>query len=168
MTQWIAACQALFFTISWSLLKFMSTESVMISNHLVLCHHFSFCLRSFPASGSFPVCRFFAAGGQSSGASASALVLPMNIQGELYGWVIFHCIYEPQLLYPCICLWKSRLLSCPSYCNNAAMNTRYMYLHQLWSSQDTCPGVGLLDHMVVLFLVFFSFSFFKESPCRCP
>ena len=35
---WTAACQAsLSFTISWSLLKFMSTESVMPSNHLVLC-----------------------------------------------------------------------------------------------------------------------------------
>ena len=38
-TSWIAACQAsLSFTISWSLLKFMSIESVMPSNHLILCH----------------------------------------------------------------------------------------------------------------------------------
>ena len=40
---------------------------------------FSFCPRSFSASGSFPVSRLFASGGQSIGASAS--VLPMNIQG---------------------------------------------------------------------------------------
>ena len=39
---------------------------------------FSSCLQSFPASGSFPMSRFFASGGQSIGASAS--VLPMNIQ----------------------------------------------------------------------------------------
>ena len=39
------------------------------------------CLQSFPASGSFPVSRFFASDGQSIRASASALVLPMNIQG---------------------------------------------------------------------------------------
>ena len=39
------------------------------------------CLQSFPASGSFPVSQFFASGGQSIGASASASVLPMNIQG---------------------------------------------------------------------------------------
>ena len=38
------------------------------------------CLQSFPASGSFPVSQFFASGGQSIGASASASVLPMNIQ----------------------------------------------------------------------------------------
>ena len=41
--------------------------------------HF-FCLQSFPASGSFPVSQFFTSGGQSIGVSASASVLPMNIQ----------------------------------------------------------------------------------------
>ena len=41
---------------------------------------FSSCLRSFPASGSFLMSRLFASGGQSIGASASASVLPMNIQ----------------------------------------------------------------------------------------
>ena len=39
VTPWIAACQAsLSFTISWSLPKFMSIESMMTSNHLILCH----------------------------------------------------------------------------------------------------------------------------------
>ena len=41
---------------------------------------FSSCLQSFPVSGSFPMSQFFASGGQSIGASASASVLPMNIQ----------------------------------------------------------------------------------------
>ena len=41
---------------------------------------FSSYLQSFPASGSFPMNQFFASGGQSIGASASASVLPMNIQ----------------------------------------------------------------------------------------
>ena len=41
---------------------------------------FSSCLQSFPASGSFPVSQPFVSGGQSSGASASASVLPMKIQ----------------------------------------------------------------------------------------
>ena len=40
-----------------------------------------FCLQSFPVSGSFPMSRLFASGGQSTGASALASVLPMNIQG---------------------------------------------------------------------------------------
>ena len=38
------------------------------------------CLQSFPASGSFPMSQFFTSGGQSIGVSASASVLPMNIQ----------------------------------------------------------------------------------------
>ena len=38
-TPWTAACQAsLSFSISWSLLKLMSIESVMPTNHLILCH----------------------------------------------------------------------------------------------------------------------------------
>ena len=40
------------------------------------------CLQSFSASGSFPMSQFFTSGGQSIGSSASALVLPMNIQGR--------------------------------------------------------------------------------------
>ena len=39
------------------------------------------CPQSFPASGSFPMSQLFTSGGQSIGASASASVLPMNIQG---------------------------------------------------------------------------------------
>ena len=41
---------------------------------------FSFCLQSFPASGSFPMSRLFTSGGQTFGASASASILPINIQ----------------------------------------------------------------------------------------
>ena len=41
----------------------------------------SFCLQSFPASGAFLMSQFFVSGGQNIGASASALVFPMNIQG---------------------------------------------------------------------------------------
>ena len=80
-TRWSAACQApLSSTVSWSLLKFMSIESVMLSVSSFAAP-FSFCPQSFPASGSFPVSWLFASGGQSIGASALASVLPMNIQG---------------------------------------------------------------------------------------
>ena len=48
---------------------------------------FSSCLQSFPASGSLTMSQFFASGGQSIGASASASVLPMNIQDWFpLGW----------------------------------------------------------------------------------
>ena len=60
-----------------------------------LCHptilssviSFSSCLQSFPASGSLQMSQFFALGGQSIGVSASASVLPMNIQDWFpLGW----------------------------------------------------------------------------------
>ena len=46
---WTAACKAsLSLTISWSLLKFLSTESMMPSNHLVLCHPLLLLSSIFP------------------------------------------------------------------------------------------------------------------------
>ena len=84
VTPWTATHQAfLSFTISQSLLKLMSIESVMPSNHPSIRSSvilFSSCLQSFPTSGSFPMTQSFTSGGQSIGASASASVLPMNIQ----------------------------------------------------------------------------------------
>ena len=80
-TPWTVPHKAsLSFTISWSLLKLMSFESVMPSNHLILCRPLSSCLQSFPASEYFPMSRLFASGGPSIGASALASVLPMNTQ----------------------------------------------------------------------------------------
>ena len=81
-----AARQAsLSFTISQSLLKLMSIDLAMPSNDLILCHPFSSCLQSFPASGSFPMSQFFISGGQSIGTSASVLL--MNIQDWFpLGW----------------------------------------------------------------------------------
>ena len=68
-------------SLSPSLLKLISIESMMPSNHLVICHFFSSCLQSFPASGSLPVSQLVTSSGQSIGVSASASVLLMNIQG---------------------------------------------------------------------------------------
>ena len=52
------------------------------------------CLQSFPSSGSFPTSQFFTSGGQSIGVSASASVLPMNIQDwfplGLTGFISLH------------------------------------------------------------------------------
>ena len=80
-TPWTAAGQASpSITNSWSLLKLMSIKSVMPSNHFILCHPLLLLLQSYPASGSFQMSQFFTSGGQSIGASASASILPMNIQ----------------------------------------------------------------------------------------
>ena len=81
---WTAACQA----------PLSSTVSQSCSNSCPVsqwCHptispsvtHFSSCLQSFPASGSFPTRHLFATGGQRVGGSASASVLPMNTESFL-------------------------------------------------------------------------------------
>ena len=61
---------------------------------------FSSCPQSFPASASFPMSRFFASGGQSIGVSASASVLPMNIQDWVpvgwTGWISFCLRNSPE------------------------------------------------------------------------
>ena len=57
--------------------KAMSIESVMPSNHLILCRPL-LLLPSFPASESFPMSQLFTSGGQGIGVSASTSVLPMN------------------------------------------------------------------------------------------
>ena len=92
VTPLTAACQAsLSITVSLSLLKLMSIESVMPSNHLIHCCPLSSCLQSFPASGSFQMSQFFTSGGQNIRVSASASVLSMNIQDwfplGLTGWI---------------------------------------------------------------------------------
>ena len=81
-TPWTAARQAsLSITNSQSLLKLMSIESVIPSNHLILCRSLLLpAFNLFPASGAFHMSQFFTSGGQSIRVSASASVLPMNTQ----------------------------------------------------------------------------------------
>ena len=58
-----------------------------ISSSVIL---FSSCLQAFPVTGSFLVSQFFTLGGQSIGVSASASVLPMNIQDWFpLGWTVW-------------------------------------------------------------------------------
>ena len=82
VTLWTLAHQAsLSFTISWTLLKLMSIVSMMPSNHLIICFPLLLLPSIFPSIRVFPVSQLFASVGQNIGASASASVLPMNIQG---------------------------------------------------------------------------------------
>ena len=81
VTPWTAACQA---SLSISNSQSYSTSCPLSQ----WCHptisssnvHSSYCLQSFPASGSFHISQLFASGGQSIGLSALASVLPMNTQ----------------------------------------------------------------------------------------
>ena len=83
-----AGCQAsLSITDSWSLLKLMSIESVMPSNHSSSVVPFSSCLQSFPASESFPMSQFFASGGQSIWSFSFSISPSVNIQDWFpLGW----------------------------------------------------------------------------------
>ena len=79
-TPWITEHQAsLYITSSHSLLKLMSIESMMPSNHLILCRPLLLSPSIFPSIRVFSN-EFFTSGGQSIGVSASASVLPMNFQ----------------------------------------------------------------------------------------
>ena len=78
-------CSTPGFPVLYLLLEFAQTPVHWVGDAIwtILCSAvpFSSCLQSLPASGSFPVSWLFASGGQGIGASASASILPMNIQG---------------------------------------------------------------------------------------
>ena len=77
-TPWTAAGQSsLSFTNSWSLLKLMSIESVMPTNHLILCHPLLLLPSIFPSISSFPVNQLFTSDGK---------VLEFQLQHQSFQW----------------------------------------------------------------------------------
>ena len=74
-----------------------------------------------------------------------------------YGWGVFHCIYAPHLLYPSV----DGLLACfhvLGIMNCATVNLGVRLFFELRLCSDICPGMGLLDHMVILFLALWGIS----------
>ena len=129
VTPWTAACQtSLSFTISWSYSNSCPLSwwcHPTISSSVAL---FSSSLQSFPASGSFPVSLFFASGGQSIGASASASVLPMNIQDwSPLGWTGWISLQSRGL---------SRVFS-----NTTVEKHRFFSAHPTWGRLNA--GIGI-------------------------
>ena len=111
---WTTACQAsLSFTISQSLLKLMSTESVMPSNRLIFCHPLLLLPSIFPSTRVFSnesaLCI-------SVGASASESVLPMNIQG----WFPLGMKISPAFFWISY-LWNHRV--CTLLCLSSFLDT---------------------------------------------
>ena len=91
-TPWTEALQAsLSITNSQSLLKLISIESVIPSNHLTLCPPILLPPSIFPSIRIFPMSQHFTSGGQSTGDSALVSVLAMNILDlyplRLTGWI---------------------------------------------------------------------------------
>ena len=81
VTPWTMACLAsLSITNARSSPKSMSIESVMPSNHLILCRPLLLLPPIFPALGSFQMSQLFPSGGQSIGVLALALFLSKNTQ----------------------------------------------------------------------------------------
>ena len=97
----LPACQvSLSITNSLSFLKLMSIELVMPSNHLILCHLLFWLPSMFPSIRVFSEDLLFVSGGQSIGASASASVLPMNIQDWFpLGWTGWICLQSRGLFF---------------------------------------------------------------------
>ena len=111
VTPWTAARHVpLFFTISQSLLKFMSIESVMPSNcYVILCYFLLLLSSVFPSIKVFLMSQLFPSGGWSIGASASASVLPMNTQGWFpLGWTGLISMQSKRLLriFSSTTIWK--------------------------------------------------------------
>ena len=80
LTPWTSVCQASLSFISQSQLKLMSIESVMPSNHFILCHPLFLLPSVFPSIRVFPSEQALNIGCQSIRISTSASLLPMNIQ----------------------------------------------------------------------------------------
>ena len=89
---------------------------------------FSFHLQSFPASGVFPMSQFFTSGVQSIGASASASVLPMNLQDWFpLGWTGWISLQSKEL---------SRVFSNTTVQKHQFFGLTFLYSPTLTSTQD--------------------------------
>ena len=127
-TPWTAAHQAsLSITNSQSLLKLMSIEWVMPSNHLILCHPFLPPPSIFLSIGSFQMSQFLS-GGQSIGVSASTSVLPMNIQNWFpLGWTGWTSVQSKGL---------SKIFSNTTFKSISSLALSFLYSPALTSTHD--------------------------------
>ena len=95
--------------------------------------------QSFPASGSFPMNQLFASGGQSTGASASVAILPMNIQDWFPLGLTGLILLSKGLLrvFSSTTLWKHQFFSAqPSLWANSHIRTWLLEKPQLWLSRS--------------------------------
>ena len=140
-TPWTAVCQAcLSFTISRSLLKLVSMESVMPSNHLVLCRPLLLLPSIFPSTRVF------------------SIESPLHIRWPKY---YFSFSISPANEY--LGLISCRIDWFNLFAVQGTLKSLLQHCIQLFKlvisySLDKYPEVGLLDYMVVLSLVFWGIS----------
>ena len=144
----------------------MSIESVIPSNHLILCHPHLLLLSIFPGIGSFPENQLLASGGQSIGVSASALVLPMSIQGWFSsgwtGWIFFlsreisrafpHTTVQKYQFFWAHFLYTPTLTSIPDYWKNHSFDQ----MDICWQSMSLL--FNMLSRLVIAFLPSYDFQ----------
>ena len=108
---------------------------------------FSSCPQSFPASGSFPMSQLFASGGQNIGASASAWVLPVGIQG----W---------------FSLGLTGLISLQSRGLSRVFSSTTAWKHQFFNAPPSLRSNSLITHMYKMWIIV---RFLNDTTlCLCP
>ena len=99
------------------------------------------CPQSFPASGSLPMSQFLSSGGQSTGVSASASVLPMNIQGWFpLGLTVLITLQSKGLsrVFSSTIIWKNQFVDAqPSLWSNSHMST-WLHENHSFDYMDIC------------------------------
>ena len=135
-TPWTEACLD---SILHCLPQFAQTRPLSQWCHPVISSSifpFSSCPQSFPVSGSFPRSRLFASGGQSIGVSASASVLPMNIQGWfLSGLTDLISLQSRKLsrIFSRTTIWKHQFFGTqPSLWSNSLIHVSLLEKPYLW------------------------------------
>ena len=150
---WSTTLQApLSSTVSCGLLKFMFIESMMLSNHFIFCYPFRLLSSILPRTGSFPKSQVFASGGQSIGASASASVPPMNIQG----WFSLRLTSLISLqskglwrIFSSTIIWKHQFFSTqPSLWSNSHICTWLLKKLYLWLYEPLSAKVSAFKYTV--------------------
>ena len=136
-------------TNSWSPPKPTSPESVMPSNHLILCRPFLLLPSIFPSIRVFSKSQLFTSGGQSIWVSALAAVLPMNIQDWFpLGWTCWIFLQSKGL---------SRVFSSTTVQKHQFFSAQLSwYSHYILTSANLLPFLLLLRH----FSISANFDFF--------
>ena len=111
-----------------SSLKLMSIESMMSSSHLILCRPLLLLYSIPPSIRVFPMSQLFSWGGQSTGVSVSASVLPMNTQDwSPLGWTGWISLKSKRLL---------RVFSTPQFKSISSLALSFLHSPTLTSIHD--------------------------------
>ena len=152
VTPWTAACQAsLSFTVSWSLLKLMSIESMMVATHLIISRPLLLYPSILPSIRVFLTSRLFPSGGQSTGPSASASVFQ-----EIVALLMCLSIEWRKVLH-ILTLLQQRYNYIPSSFQNLAISwySRWSFNildHRYSQVTDTCTCFKMIEGELRSFL----------------